>query len=166
MSNGVVVAAMAFVLTATVAYGCSDDDRNVCAICREDLHACPTVTTTCKHAFHSHCLQAWFAHLSSTGDPHHRCPLCHRVLQYVRPQRPRPAPGISDRLLRLFCRSADAVILTLLGHGQDDVNTWRPVRHRQPRFNYPQTVAHPRWCVPRRMLDDPQYRYIIWYHPL
>lgn len=118
MSNGVVVAAMAFVLIATVAYGCSDDDRDVCAICREDLHACPMVTTTCKHAFHSHCLQAWFDHLSSTGDLHHRCPLCHRVLQYVRPQRPRPAPGISGRLLRLFCRSADAVILTLLGTGK------------------------------------------------
>ena len=43
-----------------------------CAICKEDIYCHPSHELECHHAFHAHCIVAWFR----TRDSRGRCPMC------------------------------------------------------------------------------------------
>ena len=104
------------------------EEDDVCSICHEALGAHPTYTLPeCQHAFHVHCIVAWFRHASATsfdaqGSPVDApCPYCmnrgvnnglesdqrrrrRRRLGLWSPTTP-AAVAVRERMLKTFLRS-------------------------------------------------------------
>lgn len=54
-----------------------------CSICFQDITAKPVVVTSCKHSFHSDCLNRWVVQCEDSGNKV-ACPLCRKGLSIKR----------------------------------------------------------------------------------